>query len=167
MIELFVFVEGSDDERFFRWYFEERNVKIIPYASMQKKEITGIIKSLEYRGIDYIFTADADGASIEEKTDKIVEKYGVDSQAVSIVQYEIESWYLAGIDEEETKKYKIRYYSNTDDITKEKFNSMIPKRYTSISFKIDILKKFKVGVAKERNKTFCSFSQNNKKEQVM
>lgn len=42
---LFVFVEGSDDERFFSHYFRnrEKDVKVVQYACMSKKELSNYI----------------------------------------------------------------------------------------------------------------------------
>ena len=164
---IYIFVEGADDERFFSNYFAGKAIKIIQYAKMEKKAINGLIKSLSGKNIDFIFTADSDGKTVEEKIEQIADKYGVDQSTVYIVQYEIESWYLAGINDCETRKYGMKYYSCTDEITKEKFNSMCPKKLSSLTFKIEILKKYDFDLAKERNKTFKCFAVKNEREQAV
>ncbi len=71
---------------------------------------------------------------------------------------EIEGWLLAGLDEKATKKLKVSYFDNTQNITKEKFDQLIPKRFDSrIDFILEILKHFSIDVAKEKNKSFAYF----------
>lgn len=52
---------------------------------------------------------------------------------------------------------KIKYFCNTENVTKEKFNMLIPQNVNRINFMIDILKKYDVDEAAFRNKSFNYF----------
>ena len=157
---LFLFVEGSDDKRFFESYYKNQDIKIILYATETNKSIYGYIKSIEkLHNSDYLFFADADGTTIDAKTEIIHKKYPMcDKSKIRIVQREIESWYLAGVNLSSCNKYKIKYFPRTDDISKEKFDSILPKNQTHISFQQEILKNFDKDCAKSRNYSFDSFA---------
>lgn len=160
MNKLYVFVEGSDDERFFRYYFSKKNVKIIQYANMSHKDFANLVRTISYTSnVDYIILTDADGASIDEKKGKFTEKRPTcDCSKVFISQYEIESWYIAGFNSIDCAKYKIKYIDCTDSVSKEKFETIIPKGFTPVSFKIEILKCFDLESAKKRNTSFRLFA---------
>jgi hypothetical protein len=80
-----------------------------------------------------------------------------DDRIIVIIQ-EIESWYLAGLDDASQKQLSLRHYTTTNHITKEIFNRMVPSFYKSrIAFMIEILEHFSVAVAKERNRSFMYF----------
>ena len=156
---LFVFVEGSDDRRFFKHYYKSQEVNIIPYKTMPNKKIASYINSAKALKGDYLFFADADGATIEHKMEKVAQKYPmVDKSKIIIVQQEIESWYLAGLDKTNCTKYKIKYLERTDEVSKEKFDSMIPKKLDHASFQMEILKHFDKTCAKNRNYSFDTFT---------
>lgn len=156
---LFIFVEGNDDKRFFEAYYKFEKVTFIPYKCLSNKVIKGYIDSFGEMGADYLFFTDADGATIEAKLEKAIKKYPMcDKTKIRIVQREIESWYLAGLDQANCTKYKVKYLPKTDDVSKEKFDSMIPKGYTHITFQIEILKHFDKECAKIRNLSFSRFA---------
>lgn len=161
MAKLYIFVEGSDDERFFKSYYDPAKIKIIPYANMPTKDITNYLKSIQsMNNSDYLFFADADGASIDDKTEIISKKYPLcEREKIRIVQWEIESWYLAGLDSLNCAKYKIKYLPHTNDVSKEKFISMLPKGHTRVTFQIEILKCFNQEEAKNRNYSFRVFAK--------
>jgi len=49
---------------------------------------------------------------------------------------------------------------NTDTLTKEGFNSLIPQRFDSrIDFMVEILKRFCTGMAKRKNGSFRYFAE--------
>lgn len=156
---LFVFVEGSDDRRFFEHYYESTKVKIISYKSMTNKKIASYIETANALKYDYLFFADADGATVEQKAEKVSQKYPmVDKTKIIIVQQEIESWYLAGLNKANCTKYKIKYLERTDEVSKEKFDSMVPKKLDHTSFQMEILKYFDKKCAKSRNHSFANFA---------
>jgi len=165
---LFIFLEGEDDKRFFEKIivpkFEERYdfVKIISYAKMKKQKIDGFLKSIKSTGFDYIFVTDINNKPcVTAKKQELETKLrNIDQDKVVVVIREIESWYLAGLDESSCKKLRIRNVTNTNTIDKERFNDIIPKYFDSrIDFMLEILKEFSTCVAKEKNvsfKYFCS-----------
>jgi hypothetical protein len=78
--------------------------------------------------------------------------------ALQIVIKEIESWYLAGMDDNFARTYNIKWYKNTDNITKEDFDKIIPKKLLPReNFMIEILKSFSMDQAKIRNKSLRYF----------
>jgi len=163
---LFIWVEGNDDERFFRKVliprFQEKydTVKIIRYATMKHEKIDNFIKSIKAMGADYIYLTDINGSPCvtakKEKTQK--EHPNIDKDKIIIVIKEIESWYLAGLDNKVCKQFKIDNLADTKDVTKEKFNALIPKKFASrIDFMSEILKNFSIEVAKQKNRSFQYF----------
>lgn len=160
MSRLFVFVEGLDDERFFRWYFKEGNIEIICYANEKYTKIDSYIKSIKrIPDTEYIIIADADGKSSEDKKQIVLKDFPSSSIGnIYVVQYEIESWYLAGVTAEACTKHKVKHFRSTDNITKEIFDGLIPKRFSRVDYMIEILKKYSIDEARTRNKTFKIFN---------
>ena len=163
---LFIWVEGDDDERFFNKVlvpkFQEKysGVKIIKYAAMRKKKVDNFIKSIKAMGADYIYLTDINNSPcITAKKEETHSKYkNIDNDKMIVVIKEIESWYLAGLNNETCKQLKIGNFANTDNVTKEKFNTLIPKKFTSrIDFMSEILKNFSIKIAKQKNKSFQYF----------
>lgn len=156
---LYVFVEGPDDRRFFSFILKGKDIQIVEYSNMSQKKIANYIKSIvAIPGCDYIFTADADGATIEQKIVKTKSHYPTcECEKIYIVQREIESWYLAGIKEDKYPSIKKRKILNTDNTSKEEFDSLIPKHYTRVTFMIELLNQYDLYLAKERNTSFMQF----------
>ena len=162
---LYLLVEGEDDKRFLEAYYHSKcrdlAIRVVKYASWTPKDIANLIRSFSsFRDADYLFFADADGATIESKIDIVKRKHPYcEKSKIRIVQQEIESWYIAGWSENMCAKYKVKYISHTDDLSKEKFNSMIPRGFTHISFQVEILKRYDVELAKSRNVSFRNFTE--------
>lgn len=61
---LFIWVEGDDDERFFRNILKPKlhekydSVEIIKYATMKKEKVYNFVKSIQAMGADYIYVTD-------------------------------------------------------------------------------------------------------------
>jgi hypothetical protein len=72
---------------------------------------------------------------------------------------EIESWYLAGLTAKDLEKLNIDYKKKkTDNLTKEQFNRLIPKKFISrIDFMQEVLKHFHLETAKQNNQSFKYF----------
>lgn len=169
--QLFIWVEGDDDERFFnRIIIPELKkrydmVKVIKYAEMKKEKIDNFIKSIEGMKADYIYFADIDNSPcVTAKKEKIQqERKYIDTSKIIIVIKEIESWYLAGLDNKASKQLKIGNIETTDNITKESFKDLIPEKFTSrIDFMSEILKIFSIEMAKRKNKSFKYFVEKYK-----
>ncbi|NYT07454.1 MAG: hypothetical protein GKC05_04275 [Methanomicrobiales archaeon] len=163
---LFIFVEGSDDRRFFSRVIvpllggDYASVEIITYASMKSVKVCRFVRSITAMDHDFIMCGDIDQErNVKAKKAVLKSRFCVlsDDRIVIIIQ-EIESWYLAGLDERSQRRLALRSYRTTNHITKEMFNHMIPRFYTSrIAFMADILDLFSIGVALEKNRSFTYF----------
>ncbi|MEL4897816.1 hypothetical protein [Crocosphaera sp. Alani8] len=114
---------------------------------------------------DYIYLADNDNATcIIEKKEIIKNRFNnIDWKTIIVVCKEIESWYYAGLTEEEFKKLGIEKpgkYKNTDNLIKEQFNRSIPKNFNSrVDFMIEVLKAYNLNtvINKQSNKSLLYF----------
>jgi len=163
---LFILVEGNDDERFFKKIIipelqkQYNTVSVIKHAAMKKKKVDNLIKSIKAMNADYMYFKDIDNfPCVTSKKEEIQQKHKhIDPDKIIIVIREIEAWYLAGLTNKACTKLKISNFMTTDNITKEKFNSLIPKKFTSrINFMLEILKIFSIKTAKSKNKSFKYF----------
>jgi len=163
---LFIFVEGEDDRKFFdkiilpKIQRKYNFVRTIRYATLKKEKIVNFLKSIKSMDAEYIFVADINSSPcVTDKKRTIENKFkNIDEQRIIVVIMEIESWYLAGLDDETSRKLGIHPYNATDNITKEQFNRLIPKRYGSrIDFMSEILKNFSIETAKQKNRSFKYF----------
>lgn len=169
---LIIFVEGTDDERFINRFYGKSNIKVIKYAREKKERINNYIESIKSMpDCDYVFISDIDLKSLSGKKEEIMLRFPaceIDKIVISIA--EIESWYLAGLDEESAKSIKVKYIYCTEKITKEQFNSLIPSKYDRINFMIEILKKYNMKEALCRNsslKFLVDYFANTKKMAVL
>lgn len=166
---LYIWVEGFDDEIFFQRVIcpllEERYdyIQIIKYSGKNQTWQKNFLKNIDIMNDNYVFTADIDRAKcISTKKDSIKSKVtNIDESKIIVVIQEIESWYLAGLDDDACRLLGIKLKDNsTDFITKEDFNRLIPKRFQAsrINFMVEILDLFNINIAKQRNsslKYFC------------
>jgi hypothetical protein len=160
---LFILVEGEDDLRFFgriiKPLFVSRydTVEILPYASIRRQKVNNFLKSVVQMNNDYIFVADIDTErSVRDKKQLLYHWFSNISGAnIVIVIMEIESWYYAGLPDEELTRLGIPVPSSTDELTKEDFNTLIPPSFDSrIDFMFEILKSFSLETAARHNHSF-------------
>ncbi len=158
---LYIFVEGQDDERFFRHYYNHSNkLRIIEYSHTKKEKIQKFVKSIAMLpSADYIFTTDTDDLQVLEKRDIMYERYAIpDREKIAVCQMEIESWYLAGLTEQGKLDLGIKEeYIRTDSLTKEDFNAMMPYGIRRYQFMLEILKRFDKIEGTKNNTTFRYF----------
>lgn len=160
---LYVFVEGDDDERFFKQVIYLKlsgsysNVFYIQYAREKNEKINKFIKSIDSMPYgDYILLSDIDNhSSVKEKKSVLKAHYSyLNLDKIYIVINEIESWYYAGVNEKIAKKLKIECPTCTDIITKEAFNKIIPSKFRyRLDFMIELLKEYCFETGKEKNKS--------------
>lgn len=165
--KLFILVEGPDDTRFFenivRPLFTPhfKDIIVKEYAVRTPSFVNTMISACKGPNKCYIFQSDIDDNKKDHKwkKEKIIKKYkSVEEDNIIIVITEIESWYLAGLDERSSEKLGIDYLSNTDDITKEKFLKLLPRKFDSkIDFMLEILKDFEIATAKKKNRSLNLF----------
>ncbi len=165
---LYILLEGNDDERFFRNiinpYLREKydHIQIWQYAQKSSTNNKAFLNSIRSMGADYIYTADMDDNNcVTERKREITSKLDhLNEDKIQIVIKEIESWYLAGIDRNDSEQFGLKYLNDTSRISKEEFNTLIPNKFDSrIDFMQEILKKFSIEIAKRKNDSlryFCS-----------
>lgn len=163
---LWILVEGNDDEKLvekIKHVFEKKYefIQIWKYAQEPHKKTRGFLNSINSMRSDYFFLRDINQSlCITARKEKVGNTYGemIDLNKIIVVITEIESWYLAGLDNKNCKELGLDAFDKTDEITKERFNSLIPKRFDSrIDFMQEILKRFCVKTAKEKNTSFDYF----------
>jgi len=163
---LFILVEGEDDVRFFgrivKPLFAGRydSVEIVPYASIKREKVNRFLKSIRLMKNHYIFVSDIDSEySVRDKKQILYYRYSeVDGKDIVVVIREIESWYLAGLPAGVGHRLGVAGYAATDEITKEDFNAMIPRKFSSrIDFMFEILKYFSLADAAAKNRSFSFF----------
>ncbi len=165
--QLWILVEGNDDERLIESIkpeFETQydHVGIWQYAHESKKKIGEFLRVMSSTpSFDCIYLTDINNSPcITAKIEGVKHKYGnkIELDRIVIAVMEIESWYLAGLDEQDNNELGIGPLNRTDDITKEKFNDMTPARFDSrIDYMREILKRFSVETAVEKNASFGYF----------
>jgi hypothetical protein len=163
---IFILVEGEDDVRFFGRIIKPLlinrydAVEIIPYASIKRTKVDNFLKSIRLMKSDYIFVADIDAEkSVRDKKQVLYSHFShIDGGSIIVVIKEIESWYYAGLTPESVKDLEVPNLPRTDDLTKEDFNRLIPRKYDSrIDFMFEILKYFSIDTAKKKNHSFRFF----------
>jgi hypothetical protein len=164
---LYVLLEGNDDERFFRSLVRPhlerryRKIKFWKYAREKRKHTLKFVRSLIRMEVDFIFVRDIDSApSVRAKKQEIEAFYedAIPDKALVIVVMEIESWYMAGPDEEYLLQRGIAIGSgSTDSLTKEVFNRLIPPRMSRIEFLNEILEHSTIERGVTRNVSFRYF----------
>ena len=163
---LHYFIEGQDDETFFRHIFllPDDDINFYQFAQKTALQVNRYIKTLKQMNEPYMFFVDSDGDTPAAKKDKILKKYReLSSDNVYIVQNEIESWFLAGADKSfgDTHRFK-RYYLNTDSVTKEMFLDCISQSGdTKLNIMLAILSIYDCALAITRNNSFDKFLHYN------
>lgn len=166
--QLWVLVEGNDDERLIQCVKPElerlyNTVRIYKYANVANKRIKEFLRVMRQTpSWDYVYLEDINSAAcVTSKKDKIVEKYRdrMERDRIVVVVMEIESWYLAGLDEGDRNELVAESFGRTDDITKERFNNMMPRRRfgSRIDYMGELLKRFRISTAATNNRSFEYF----------
>lgn len=164
---LFIMVEGQDDVRFFGRIIKPLlapqydSVEIIAYACTKREKVNRFLESVTQMKNDYIFVADIDFEhSVRDKKQILYYRFSnIDGKSIVIVIKEIESWYYAGISGNLAREMGITDTGSTNDLTKEDFNRLIPRRFDSrIDFMFEILKSFSLETAVRKNHSFDFFA---------
>ena len=171
--QLFIFLEGPDDERFFEKVCKPilqpdyNFIKIIRYAGMTQKVVIDLLKTLKSQiHSDYIFVTDLDAKGdrtfcVTKRKNKLNDKFSniIDNSKIVVVKEEIESWYLAGITKSNLENFKIEPFNDTEQIDKEMFISLMPNKYKSkTDFLIEALKEFSLDSGIEHNNSLKYFA---------
>lgn len=165
MATVHVFLEGPDDERFFRSVLSPSltetydTIRTYLYAQRSKKDVETYIRTLHDSQQDYIVIADLDSSGIcysGRKNTLCTKIPHVRHDNIAIVKTEIESWYLAGLGQRECELLQIPYHTSTEHISKSEFEQMRVRSGSMqrAQFLIKILDMFDVGRAKKQNTSF-------------
>lgn len=164
---LFIWVEGNDDQRFFENLIVPilgkiyDLVEIIRYAQLKREKIQNFLKSIEsMECCDYIYVVDINSSlCVTAKKQELKNKLGnINENRIIVVIKEIESWYLAGLDDASAQKLGFPRYNNTNHLIKEQFNISSEKKFIfRIDCMLEILKHFSVEMARRKNKSFDYF----------
>ena len=160
--KLFLFLEGDDDERYFNYLLLElfkkkvSEIQIWKYANKaieKKKKFVNTINSVDFW--DFIFFIDYDSSTcITMKKENIIKQLiNVAKKNIIIIIEEIESWYLAGVDNDFLREIGCQKLMDRRSIylTKEIFNSMIPLKMPRINFMRKILENYDIDKAIKNN----------------
>lgn len=162
---MWIFVEGSDDRTFvdhvLRPILEKEYdyIDVWEYAQQTHAKTEEFVRSLRSMKADYLFLADIDDLPcVTAKKEILAGRYrqGVEATRAVVVVREIESWYMAGADEGVCQKLGIKGTFHADDVTKERFRSLMPKRFNDsvVDFMTELLNEFQVDVARSKNRSF-------------
>jgi hypothetical protein len=163
---LFVFIEGDDDERLLRAVVKTRlerqydSVTLWQYAGQKSEKVRAFLHSVNAMKADYVFLGDINShPCIAAKKQALGNRLAeLDRDKTVVVVMEIESWYMAGVEDKACERLGIRPMRDTDTLTKEGFNTLRPKRFESrVDFMAELLKLFSIEVAKGRNRSFRYF----------
>ena len=181
---LYILVEGGDDERFFESIVRpicEKDygfVQCWQYSQKTKRRVNSYLKSIRAMQasgeVDLVIVADMDESPcVTDKKERILSSFRSlsagtgrstelsSSTRILIVCREIESWYLAGLNDEECERLGLTTtIDNTDRISKEQFLSLMPHRYNSkAEFMLEVLRVFDHETARSKNTSFRYFMQ--------
>src|SRR2546426_1138696 len=165
---LFLLVEGDDDQRFFDRIVKPKfdpvyeHVDLWPYAQEKAERVEAFLKSIRAMDADYVFVTDLNASPcVSARKQQVASKYSrLEEKKIFVVVEEIESWYLAGLEERTRRKLEVPRLSNTDTLRKEEFNRLIPAAFDSrLDFMLELLNHFSVSAAKTRNKSFKYFME--------
>lgn len=157
---LFVLVEGRDDERFFDAAIKPlianryEHTEVWRYAERKRIRVAQFLTSISKMGADYIFIGDFDGGPcITLKKESLMTRYGgLEFERIYIAKAEIESWYYAGLDEEQCSLLGLHHFDDTESLTKEQFNAQIPSDFqTRTEFMVELLSRYDHSTARRQN----------------
>src|SRR5260370_22967127 len=160
---LYVFLEGSDDDRFFEaivrplWATRYLHIQKIECSSRPSRVILGLLRTAKGSGWESLYFRDINAAPCvtEKKQTEIKRLPELEPERIVIVQAEIESWYYAGLDSKDCRQLRIPDRPTTDDLTKEDFDKLIRKQFKSrIAAMATMLERFKTDIASDRNMSF-------------
>jgi hypothetical protein len=164
---LFIWVEGPDDLRFFEAIVKPVLSKryswidFVQYAGMKDEKVRDFISSINAMGADYLFARDVDAFACASgaKADTIGHVGNLNPARIVVVKEEIEGWYVAGLNRRSSRRLGFNHPGNTETITKEGFNALMPRRFASrVDFMMEILKAATIADGRRNNASFDYFA---------
>lgn len=173
MDNLTIFVEGEDDILFFKrnilklfYKKEEYNINVVAYQETGKKRFLQHLQTINRLGGNYIFISDFDfrPCITSKKNDRIKEFTRenfdkLDANKIFIVKNEIESWFLAGVDNNQPIFRNIDVPNDTEKTSKDYLERLLKKtKFDSrVDFFIEVSNYFNYDLAMQRNDSFRYF----------
>ncbi len=163
---LFLLVEGDDDERFVERIaipgLSSRYdcIEIWKYARQKNEKVDSFLRSVKAMGADYFLLADINSHPCPtKKKESLSQRFrGLDTHHVLVVVSEIESWYLAGL--ADNNPLGVSVPKDTSRVTKEGFQSTLPDNFDSrIDYMVEVLRHFDINTATRRNSSFEYFAR--------
>lgn len=169
-IECTIFVEGPRDQITINAFLRKLktnmdSIRFFEYSVKEPKSVNRYIRTIKNMHQNYIMISDYDGRI--DKREKVLNSYtSVDSEKIYIAKYEIESWIIAGLSDDLKVKYNIKnsILRDTEGVTKEVFENLVPASLTDNMFIQEILEKYDIQLAISRNnslKLFLEYVRNN------
>ena len=166
---IYLLVEGASDRRFMDKIIKPLLVPsyydspCFEYKQVEKIELNNFIDYIKGQSIDYYVFADYDDSSslddiINETYDYFEHK--ISKEKIIIIKKEIESWYLAGLDDHSCKhiRMKVSTMGNTENMSKEDFYDLKPEDCDSmINFYMNILIRYDLKIGISKNTTLKYF----------
>lgn len=124
----YIFVEGSDDQRLLNIILDYygKNAKIIEYINKDKNTVDNFFKTLSPD--KYYILADLDYKKSKDDVIRALKKKypHVSEKRVIVVKMEIESWYIAGVNDKNRVLFKYKLIPEcTEELCKEKVYEII------------------------------------------
>lgn len=178
MDNLIIFVEGENDELFFEkiilklfslkkeYNQKEDKIKIVKYQQKGKKKFLQYLNFINKYNINYIFISDFDSRKCitSRKQEKIKKYYRegydkLESDNIFIVKNEIESWFLAGVDNKQKIFRNINVPKDTEKTSKNYLEQFLKKTQfnSRVDFFIEVSEHYNYGLAMQRNESFRYF----------
>jgi hypothetical protein len=135
----------------------------VRYAHESAKFVSGLVDTIKSGSmLDYVLITDrSPEPCVTARKSAILGRFSaIDQNKIIVVGTEIEAWYLAGLNRKASTRLGVRNYPSTDHVTKEEFNSVIPKKFSSsrADWLLEILRNFSVHTAKTKNRSFAYFA---------
>lgn len=165
---LWLLVEGNDDERFAnailvpefeRTYAE---VQVRQYSQRSISDRANLLRSIHAMGEDYILLCDLDElpcVTSKKESMKSALPLPIPDARIAVVVKEIESWYLAGLDESALQALGIANASRPDEVVKEKFDVLVGGKANHTDMMVEILKRYDISQARRRSPSFGYFAR--------
>jgi hypothetical protein len=165
--QLFLFVEGDDDERFLSSVVVPAlltaygHFRFVQFSSLKKEKLRGFLRSVVAMKADYILVRDLDRLPcVTAAKDEVLRSLPqVNPDRVQIVKAEIESWYCAGISEDHPwRSLTIGRCTDTSSITKEILEAAVfQEGQPKLPTMLELLESFDREAAVQRNESFRRF----------
>jgi len=165
MKNLIIFVEGTNDKRFFEFIVLPKIenqfdcIQFYEYATKSVKQTKNFIKAIHKMSYKYIFVKDFDSSiCVTQRKQQVLEKYcDCDKSLIQIVRIEIESWYAAGITKYCYKKLRIKEFKDCNNVCKDAFEQHLPPKSIIQDKMIDILENYDLTLGKKNNHSLNYF----------